>query len=325
MLDFNNVIEDNNSDNTIVNIQKNLLDIRVVFFNCYKLFIDVKKTNNDCYLITNLEVGYKQTENNRNDVITYDIFESLLDTEFNCTGILKNKNDELVNVYTSKYFKVFVTKNINNLYPSEIIIKFNDNIDIQDLVRLSDISDYNNALNDINRVGCTDIMSYVRFMDIMRHSPEYTIGDNILDTKFNKYCKNVLDDLQELYNNSIFYMDKTNTKFYFVLSESNIDRISVSKITLIIMCSSAWHLLDNNYIKHNNTNTEKFLVTTLKNPPYSLDPYVKREINITITDNADNTNIPDYILRMFVCLQDIKKTKTYTNDYRIIMVEPVKN
>ena len=43
MFDFNDVILDNNSDNTINNIQLNLLDIRVVFFNCYKLFINVKK------------------------------------------------------------------------------------------------------------------------------------------------------------------------------------------------------------------------------------------------------------------------------------------
>lgn len=319
MFDFNNVL--NNSDSVINNIQQNLLDIRVIFFNCYKLFINVEKTDNGCYLITNLVVGYKHNENNRNDLITYDIFASLLDTEFNCTGMLKNKNNELIDVYTSKYFKIFVIKSFDNLYPLDIKIKFNDNIDIQELVRLSDISDYNNALNDINRVGCTDIMSYVRFIDIMRHSPKYTIGDNVLDTKFNKYCKKGLNVLQELYNNSIFYMDKTNTKFYFILSESIIGRISASKITSIIDCPSAWHILNNNYLKHNNTISEKFLIGTIKNPAYHLEPFDKREINITITDNADNTNIPDYILRKFVCLSDIRKTKTYTNDYRIIIVE----
>lgn len=51
MFDFNDVIFDNNSDNTINNIQLNLLDIRVVFFNCYKLFIKVEKYNDDEYYI----------------------------------------------------------------------------------------------------------------------------------------------------------------------------------------------------------------------------------------------------------------------------------
>ena len=41
MFDFN---EDNilNDNSTIDSIQLNLLDIRVVFFNCYKIFIKVE-------------------------------------------------------------------------------------------------------------------------------------------------------------------------------------------------------------------------------------------------------------------------------------------
>lgn len=50
MFDFN---EDNilNDNSTIDSIQLNLLDIRVVFFNCYKIFIKVEKYNDGEYLI----------------------------------------------------------------------------------------------------------------------------------------------------------------------------------------------------------------------------------------------------------------------------------
>ena len=318
MFDFN---EDNilNDNSTIDSIQLNLLDIRVVFFNCYKIFIKVEKYNDGEYLITNI-VEENKINISHNELITYKSFESLLRTEFTCINI--SSIDKCIEeVYTSKYFKILTKRSFDNITPSKVLIKFNDNINIQDLIKFSDISDYNNAINDIRRPGCTDLMSYIRFIDIMKYSPEYTIGDNVLDPKFNKYCKKGLNVLQELYNNSIFYMDKTNTKFYFILSESIIGRISASKITSIIDCPSAWHILNNNYLKHNNTISEKFLIGTIKNPAYHLEPFDKREINITITDNADNTNIPDYILRKFVCLSDIRKTKTYTNDYRIIIVE----
>lgn len=317
MFDFN---EDNilNDNSTIDSIQLNLLDIRVVFFNCYKIFIKVEKYNDREYLITNI-VEENKINISHNELITYKSFESLLRTEFTCINI--SSIDKCIEeVYTSKYFKILTKRGFGNITPSKVLIKFNDNIDVQDLIKLSDINDYNNALDDINRQGCLDITTYNRFFDLLPN-PLYKIGDNVLDPKFNKYCKKGLNVLQELYNNSIFYMDKTNTKFYFILSESIIGRISASKITSIIDCPSAWHILNNNYLKHNNTISEKFLIGTIKNPAYHLEPFDKREINITITDNADNTNIPDYILRKFVCLSDIRKTKTYTNDYRIIIVE----
>lgn len=149
MFDFNDVILDNNSDNTINNIQHDFLDINVVFFNCYKLLIKAELQDNNWYVITNLVGRYAQTENNRKHLIQHEIFESLLDTEFKYTGMLKNKNDELADIYTSKYFIVIVTKDINSVYPYKTLIKFNDNIDINDLIMYSDICDYNNALNDI--------------------------------------------------------------------------------------------------------------------------------------------------------------------------------
>lgn len=319
MFDFNDVIENNN---IIDNIQLNLLDINVVFFNCYKLLINAEIQGNNWYVITNLVGCFEQTESNRNNLITIEIFESLLDTEFMYTGMLKNEKDKLADVYTSKYFIVNVIKDINSAYPSEIIIKFNDNIDIQDLVKLSDISDYNNALNDIKRVGCMDIISYVRFMDIMEYSPEYTIGDNVLDPKFDKYCRKVLSNLHKDYNDaSIFYMDKTNTRFYFILAQHILRRMTAYSFAEILNCSSAYHLIENNLSKH-ETNSESFLINIRKNPHYSCTPYNIQKINVTITDNVHNTTIPDYILNQYINYDDIKKSKTGMNDYRIIIVEP---
>lgn len=321
MFDFNDVIENNN---IIDNIQLNLLDINVVFFNCYKLLINAEIQGNNWYVITNLVGRFEQTERNRNNLITIEIFESLLDTEFMYTGMLKNKKDKLADVYISKYFIVNVIKDINSVYPSEIIIKFNDNIDIQDLVKLSDISDYNNTLNDIKRVGCMDIISYVRFMRIMKYGHEYTIGDNILDSKFNIYFrKDDLTYLQKDYNDSsIFYMDKSNTKFYFILAPYILRRMTAYRFAELISCSSAFHLIDNSLSKH-ETNSEKFLIYNRKSDPFYLDTkYDKREINVTITDNVHNTTIPDYILGKYVNYDDIKKAKNGMNDYRIITVEP---
>lgn len=321
MFDFNNVIENNN---IIDNIQLNLLDINVVFFNCYKLLINTGIQDNNWHVIFNLVGRFEQTESNHNNLITHEIFESLLNTEFKYTGMLKNKNSVLVDVYISKYFIVHVTKNIfNSVYPSKVLIKFNDNIDTQDLVKVSDISEYNNALDDIKRVGCTDLMSYVRFMDIMEYSPEYTIGDNVLDTKFDKYCRNDLSNLQEDYNDSsIFYMDKTNSKFYFILAPYILRRMSAYSFASIINCSSAYHLIYNNLSTH-ETNSEKFLIYKRKDYPFYLDTkYDKREINVTITDNVHNTTIPDYILRKYVNYDDIRKEKIGMHDYRIIIVEP---
>ena len=88
MFDFNDVIENNN---IIDNIQHDFLDINVMFFNCYKLLIKAELQDNNWYVITNLVGRFDQTENKRNGLITHEIFESLLDTEFKYTGMLKNK------------------------------------------------------------------------------------------------------------------------------------------------------------------------------------------------------------------------------------------
>ena len=319
MFDFNNVIENNNSDNTINNIQLDLLDIKVVFFNCYKLLIKTELQDNNWYAITNLVRSFDQTENN--GLITHGIFESLLDVEFKYTHMLKDNTDEVVHVYTSKYFIVHVIENIFKRAPSKTLIKLNDNIDIKDLIMLIDISDYNNALNDIKRPGCIDIMSYVRFMHIMNYGRDYTIGDNILDPMFDEYCINVLNNEQEFYRHSVFYMDKTNKKFYFILPLDQISYPSAAMFTSLIDYSSAWRLINNNLTKR-NTDSETFVIYPLIDPFYIDTKYDKRQIKITITDNVDNTTIPDYILRRYVSLKDIKKTKTWSNSYRIIMVEP---
>ena len=58
MFDFNDVIENNN---IIDNIQLNLLDINVVFFNCYKLLINAEIQDNNWYVITNLVGRFEQT------------------------------------------------------------------------------------------------------------------------------------------------------------------------------------------------------------------------------------------------------------------------
>lgn len=325
MFNFNDVIENNNSTNIIDNIHHDFLDINVVFFNCYKLLIKAELQDNNWYVITNLVGRYAQTENNRKHLIQHEIFESLLDTEFKYTGMIKNKNDELADIYTSKYFIVTVTKDINSVYPYKTLIKFNDNIDINDLIMYSDICDYNNALNDIQRRGCTDIMSYVRFMRIMKYGHEYTIGDNILDSKFNMYFRqDDLNKLQKNYNDSsIFYMDKTNTKFYFILAPYILRRMTAYSFAELIDYSSAFHLIDNNLSKH-ETNSEQFVIYKQKGSyPFYLDTkYDYRKINITITDNVHNTTIPDYILNQYINYDDIKKSKTGMNDYRIIIVEP---
>lgn len=154
MFDFNDVIldnnSDNNSDNTINNIQLNLLDIKVVFFNCYKLFIKVEKYNDDEYYITNIVSNKNRNIIKHNEVIRYKNFESLLLAEFTCINI-SSINKCIEEVYTSKYFKIRTIRIFDNILPAKVLIKFNDNIDIQDLIKLSDINDYNNALDDINR------------------------------------------------------------------------------------------------------------------------------------------------------------------------------
>lgn len=120
MFDFNDVILDNNSDNTIDNIQLNLLDIKVVFFNCYKLFINVKKYNDEEYLITNI-VGENKINISHNELITYKSFETLLRTEFTCINI-SSINNCIEEVYTSKYFKILTIRGFNNITPSKMIM-----------------------------------------------------------------------------------------------------------------------------------------------------------------------------------------------------------
>lgn len=178
--------EDNilNDNSTIDSIQLNLLDIRVVFFNCYKIFIKVEKYNDGEYLITNI-VEENKINISHNELITYKSFESLLRTEFTCINI--SSIDKCIEeVYTSKYFKILTKRGFGNITPSKVLIKFNDNIDVQDLIKLSDINDYNNALDDINRQGCLDITTYNRFFDLLPN-PLYKIGDNVLDPKFHKF------------------------------------------------------------------------------------------------------------------------------------------
>lgn len=319
MFDFN---EDNilNDNSTIDSIQLNLLDIRFVFFNCYKIFIKVEKYNDGEYLITNI-VEENKINISHNELITYKSFESLLRTEFTCINI--SSIDKCIEeVYTSKYFKILTKRGFGNITPSKVLIKFNDNIDVQDLIKLSDINDYNNVLDDINRQGCLDITTYNRFFDLLPN-PLYKIGDNVLDPKFNKYCRKILSNLHEDYNDSsIFYMDKTNSKFYFILSLYILRRMSAYSFAELINCSSAYHLIENNLGKH-ETNSEKFLIYKRKGYPFYLDTkYDKRKINVTITDNVHNTTIPDYILRKYVNYDDIRNAKICTNSYRIIMVEP---
>lgn len=97
MFDFNDVIENNN---IIDNIQLNLLDINVVFFNCYKLLINAEIQDNNWYVITNLVGRFEQTESNHNNLITHEIIETLF---FNLYKIIIKikKNNGLYEIFLS--------------------------------------------------------------------------------------------------------------------------------------------------------------------------------------------------------------------------------
>lgn len=303
MFDFN---EDNilNDNSTIDSIQLNLLDIRVIFFNCYKFFINVEKYNDGEYLITN--IANKETENtiNHNELITYKSFESLLRTEFTCINI--SSIDKCIEeVYTSKYFKILTKRGFGNITPSKVLIKFNDNIDVQDLIKLSDINDYNNALDDINRQGCLDITTYNRFFDLLPN-PLYKIGDNVLDPKFHKFYITSLNSKQQEYSkDSIFYMDKSNKKFYFIFQHKTLMELGIWDIVEILRCHTAYRFINNNLFTDERQRSI-----------YKMDGTNK---NISITILSPNRNdVPEYILKIAGC--NLKQS--YMQRWTIIMVEP---
>lgn len=303
MFDFNedNILYDNS---TIDSIQLNLLDIRVVFFNCYKIFIKVEKYNDGEYLITN--IVNKEIENtiNHNKLITYKSFETLLRTGFTCINI-SSINKCIEEVYTSKYFKIFTTRGFGNITPSKVLIKFNDNIDVQDLIKLSDINDYNNALDDINRPGCLDITTYNRFFDLLPN-PLYKIGDNVLDPKFHKFYITSLNSKQQEYSkDSIFYMDKSNKKFYFIFQHKTLMELGIWDIVEILRCHTAYRFISNNLFTDERTRSI-----------YKMDGINK---NISITILSPNRNdVPEYILKIAGC--NLKQS--YMQRWVIIMVEP---
>lgn len=302
MFDFNDVILDNNSDSTINNIQLNLLDIRVVFFNCYKLFIKVEKYNDDEYYITNIVNKKNEINNNHNEyeLITYKNFESLLLAEFTCINI-SSINKCIEEVYTSKYFKIRTIRIFDNKIPSKVLIKFNDNIDIQELIKLSDINDYNNALDDINRPGCLDVNTYNRFFDLLSN-PLYKIGDNILEPKFHKFYKTSIYNKQK---EPIFYMDKSNKKFYFIFSHKTLMKLETPNIVQILRCHSAYNFIYNKLYKYDHKHYRS--ICKMNN---------NKNISITISHNSND--VPEYILKIAGC----NLNQPTIQHWVIIMVEP---
>lgn len=308
MFDFNDVIldnnSDNNSDNTINNIQLNLLDIRVVFFNCYKLFIKVEKYNDDEYYITNIVSNKNRNIIKHNEVIRYKNFESLLLAEFTCINI-SSINKCIEEVYTSKYFKIRTIRIFDDILPAKVLIKFNDNIDIQDLIKLSDINDYNNALDDINRPGCLDITTYNKFFDLLPNKL-YKIGDNVLDAKFHNFYKTSLNSKQqEYYKNSIFYMDKSNKKFYFIFTHKMLQKLGAFDIVEILCCHAAYSFISNTLFKYER-NRSIYKMNGNNN-----------KISITVSPNLND--VPEYILKMVDC--NLKQSSILQR-WVIIMVEP---
>lgn len=309
MFDFNDVIldnnSDNNSDNTINNIQLNLLDIRVVFFNCYKLFIKVEKYNDDEYYITNIVSNKNRNIIKYNEVIRYKNFESLLLAEFTCINI-SSINKCIEEVYTSKYFKIRTIRIFDDILPAKVLIKFNDNINIQDLIKLSDINDYNNALDDINRPGCLDITTYNKFFDLLPNKL-YKIGDNVLDAKFHKFYKTSLNSKQqEYYKNSIFYMDKSNKKFYFIFTHKMLQKLGAVDIVEILCCYAAYSFISNTLFKYERNRSI-----------YKMNGNSNNKISITVSPNLND--VPEYILKMVDC--NLKQSSILQR-WTIIMVEP---
>ena len=300
MFDFN---EDNilNDNSTIDSIQLNLLDIRVVFFNCYKIFIKVEKYNDGEYLITNI-VEENKINISHNELITYKSFESLLRTGFTCINI-SSINKCIEEVYTSNYFKILTKRGFANITPSKVLIKFNDNIDVQDLIKLSDINDYNNALDDINRPGCLDITTYNRFFDLLPN-PLYKIGDNVLDPKFHKIYKISLNSNQQEYSkDSIFYMDKSNKKFYFIFTHKMLQYLGVWDIVEILRCHAAYSFICGALFK-GSRNRSIYKMNNNKN------------ISITVSPNVND--VPEYIFKMTEDGCNLKQSKHKV----IITVEP---
>lgn len=303
MFDFN---EDNilNDNSTINNIQQNLLDIRVVFFNCYKIFIKVEKYNDEEYLITNI-VEENKINISHNELITYKSFETLLRTGFTCINI-SSINKCIEEVYTSKYFKILTIRGFGNITPSKVLIKFNDNIDVQDLIKLSDINDYNNALDDINRPGCLDITTYNRFFDLLPN-PLYKIGDNVLDPKFHKFYETSLNITQHGYSeDSIFYMDKSNKKFYLIFTHRMLQNLGVWDIVEILRCHAAYSFIAGALFKDSRNRSI-----------YKMDN--NKNISITVSPNV--TDVPEYIFKMVGEWCNLKQSSILQRRV-IIMVEP---
>ena len=207
-------------------------------------------------------------------------------------------------VYTSKYFKILTIRGFGNKTPSKMLIKFNDNIDIQDLIKLSDINDYNNALDDINRPGCLDITTYNRFFDLLPN-PLYKIGDNLLDPKFHKFYITSLNSKQQEYSeDSIFYMDKSNKKFYFIFTYKMLQKLGVFDIVEILRCHTAYSFINSTLFKYE-----------LNRSIYKMDN--NKKISITISANIND--IPEYILKLANC--NLKQSYIL-QPWIIIMVEP---
>lgn len=181
-----------------------------------------------------------------------------------------------------------------------------DNIDIQDLIKLSDINDYNNALDDINRPGCLDITTYNRFFDLLPN-PLYKIGDNVLDPKFHKFYETSLNSKQQEYSkDSIFYMDKLNKKFYFIFTHRMLQYLGIFDIVEILRCHAAYSFICGALFKDSRNRSI-----------YKMDN--NNKISITVSPNVND--VPEYIFKMTEDGCNLKQSSILQRKV-IIMVEP---
>ena len=225
MFDFNNVIEDNNSKETIDKVFLSMLDIRVLFFNKYKYLIEVKTPSEgkEFQKITNIIDNTYGNKNNKSPFIMEKQFHLLLEKYFKVIDTKQlypeykeyepyftnnSKKTEQI-IYTDGIFMIEeISEGSLTIFSSDHdysikLASYNDKL-IEQITGLSYPSNYNKIVRDITEECLSPLNYYNKLLEIC----EYVTLEGTVSYMLNY---NLLKGAIQ------FYMDNNNhNKFYFI-------------------------------------------------------------------------------------------------------------
>jgi hypothetical protein len=340
MFDFNNIIEDNNSNEITDRIYLSMLDIRVLFFNKYKYLIEVENPSDNIEFqkITNIINNTYGDKDNKRPFIMEKQFHLLLEKYFKVIdtkqlypGYRKsepyfvNSDENKQIIYTDSIFIIeemiidtgsFSTFSNECSYSIKLDLKNNDDI----IEKISDLTYpllYNKVIGNITE-GCLNPLNYYnKLLDIC---------DNVTLEGIDSYMLNY----NLLKGTVLFYMDNNSpNKFYFIYDTIYMRSILHKRLVTQNkkLCS------DNRFIylfKFGNDNLYNFIEGCILNreKQTTIAPiYNNSIVNVNIIENVpvyvkltidnDLSEIPEYVRNLCVHMRlndkNEYKEKTYSN------------